>query len=199
MPDRKQDKTAEIERFIDDFSDAHGYSPTMDEISAGTGFPKTTVFRHIAQLRERGAVNYSGHRRIASTREKSRMVRVPVLGAVACGIPRFAEENIDEYIRLPVSLFGEGSYFILRASGDSMTGAGIFDGDLVLVRRQSCAEPGQIVVALIGDDEATLKRYFPEPKRRRVRLHPENGSMEDIIVDSCVLQGVAVKVIRDIG
>ncbi|MBP1587982.1 MAG: repressor LexA [Clostridia bacterium] len=199
MQDKNHDKSAEIEQFINNFSDTYGYSPTMDEISAGTGYPKTTVFRHIAQLREKGVINYSGHRRIASTKEKKQMIRVPVLGAVACGIPKFAEENIEEYIKLPVSLFGEGDYFILRAYGDSMIDAGIFNDDLVLVKRCSDAESGQIVVALVDNDEATLKRYFPEPKRHRVRLHPENSSMDDIIVDSCIIQGVAVKVIKDIS
>ena len=199
MQDRDQDKTAEIERFIDVFSDGHGYAPTMDEISEGTGYPKTTVFRHISRLRDKGLIDYSGHRRIASTKDKKQMVRVPVLGTVACGIPKFAEENIDEYVKLPVTLFGSGDFFILRAYGDSMIGAGIFDGDLVIVRRQSDAEPGQIVVALTDSDEATLKRYYPEPKTGRVRLHPENPAMDDIIVDSCVVQGVAVRVIKEIG
>ena len=78
-----------------------------------------------------------------------------------------------------------------------MIEAGIEDGDLVLIRVQSTAERGQIVVALVGD-EATLKRYYPEPERRRVRLHPENESMEDIYVPSCVIQGVVVMLLRDL-
>ena len=78
-----------------------------------------------------------------------------------------------------------------------MIEAGIEDGDLVLIRVQSTAERGQIIVALVGD-EATLKRYYPEPERRRVRLHPENESMEDIYVSSCVIQGVAVMLLRDL-
>ena len=121
-----------------------------------------------------------------------------VLGSVACGVPRFAEENIEEYVRLPVSLFGSGDFYILRAVGDSMIGVGIDDGDLVLVRQQNYAEAGQIVVALV-EDEATLKRYYPEPENKRVRLHPENDSMSDIYVDECLIQGVAVKVIKNLG
>lgn len=78
-----------------------------------------------------------------------------------------------------------------------MIEAGIEDGDLVLIRVQSTAERGQIVVALVGD-EATLKRYYPEPEHRRVRLHPENESMEDIYVTSCIIQGVAVMLLRDL-
>ena len=87
--------------------------------------------------------------------------------------------------------------FILRAYGDSMIEAGIDDGDLVLIRQQNYADDGQIVVALM-EDEATLKRFYPEPEKHRVRLHPENSAMEDIIVDNCVIQGVAVKVLKDL-
>ena len=78
-----------------------------------------------------------------------------------------------------------------------MIEAGIDDGDWVLVREQDAAEPGKVVVALIGD-EVTLKRYYPEPDKHRVRLHPENSAMEDIYVDSCEIQGVAVSVFKDL-
>ena len=101
-------------------------------------------------------------------------------------------------MRLPISLFSSGDFYLLRASGDSMIKVGICDGDLVLVRRQNHADDGQIVVALM-EDEATLKRYYREPQNRRIRLHPENDSMEDIYVDNCAIQGVAVKVIKNLG
>lgn len=87
---------------------------------------------------------------------------------------------------------------MLRANGDSMTEAGIDHGDLVLVRCQDRAKPGQIVVALIGDDEATLKRFFPEPSKGIIRLHPENCKLDDIIVENCAIQGVAVHVLKDL-
>ncbi|MBQ3802604.1 MAG: repressor LexA, partial [Oscillospiraceae bacterium] len=121
--------------------------------------------------------------------------RAPVVGTVACGLPILAEENIEEYVRLPAALFGRGSFFILRAHGDSMINAGIADGDLVLVRLQDTADYNQIVVALI-DDEATLKRFRPEGDR--VVLHAENPNYDDIVVDRCAVQGVAVKVIKDL-
>ena len=79
-----------------------------------------------------------------------------------------------------------------------MIEAGIDDGDLVLIRQQSTAIEGQIVVALIGNDEATLKRFYPEPENGVIRLHPENRTMEDIIVENCAIQGVAVKVLKDL-
>ena len=124
-------------------------------------------------------------------------VKVPVLGSVSCGVPKLAIENIEEYIRLPVALFGRGDFFILRANGDSMIEAGIDDGDLVLIREQNYADPGQIVVALM-DDEATLKRFYPEPKKRRFRLHPENSALKNIYVKECIIQGIAVKVLKDL-
>ena len=79
-----------------------------------------------------------------------------------------------------------------------MINVGIDDGDLVLIRQQSYADAGQIVVALI-EDEATLKRYYPEPEKKRVRLHPENDEMSDIYVSDCLIQGVAFKVIKNLG
>ena len=188
---------SDIEKFINDFSDANGYATTMDEIADGTGYPKTTVHRYVSQMRENGTLEYNGHRSLTSTKTKTASVRVPILGAIACGIPKFAEENIEEYVKLPVSLFGKGNFFILRAYGDSMIEAGIEDGDLVLIRQQNIADEGQIVVALI-DDEATLKRFYPEPQKHRIRLHPENSHMDDIFVDHCEIQGVAVKVLKDL-
>lgn len=144
-------------------------------------------------------IEFDGHRNIA-TREtmhtKAGTVLVPILGFVSCGIPKFAEENIEEYVRLPITLFGKGDFFILRANGDSMIEANIDHGDLVVIRQQSYAEEGQIVVALI-EDEAILKRYYPDPEQHRVRLHPENGKLQDIYVDNCSIQGVAVKAIKD--
>lgn len=123
---------------------------------------------------------------------------VPLLGRVACGLPRYAEENIEEYVRMPEALIGSGEFFLLRAVGDSMVGAGINEGDLVLVKRQNTAEKGQIVVALVGE-EATLKRFYPEAGKKHVRLHPENPAMKDIIVPNCEIQGVAVKIIKDLA
>ena len=196
---RSKDKVllTEIEKYVCNFTDSNGISPTMQEIANAVGVSKATVHRYITQLCEDGVIDYSGVRSITSTKAKVQVVRVPVLGRIACGIPKFAEENIEEYVKLPVALFGHGDFFLLRAYGDSMVEVGIEDGDLVLIRQQNYADRGQIVVALVEDD-ATLKRYYPEPENNRVRLHPENSRMEDIYVDSCQIQGVAVKVLKDL-
>lgn len=120
-----------------------------------------------------------------------------LLGAydISCGLPNIAEEHIEEYVSLPESMFGSGEFYILRARGESMIEAGIDPGDLVVIRKQETAENGQIAVALV-DEEATLKRFYVEDNR--VRLHPENSEMEDFYVDHCIIQGVAVKVIKDL-
>ena len=196
---RSKDKTlmAAIEKFVSDYTDRNGISPTMQEVADGVGSSKATVQRYIAQLCDDGILDYSGYRTMTSTKMKAAAIRVPVLGTIACGIPKFAEENIEEYVRLPVALFGKGNFFILRAYGDSMIEAGIDNGDLVLIRQQNYADEGQIVVALM-EDEATLKRFYPEPKKHRIRLHPENSRMDDIYVDNCEIQGVAVKVLKDL-
>ena len=196
---RSKDKTlmAAIEKFVSDYTDSNGISPTMQEVADGVGSSKATVQRYIAQLCDDGILDNSGYRPMTSTKTKAAAIRVPVLGTIACGIPKFAEENIEEYVRLPVALFGKGNFFILRAYGDSMIEAGIDNGDLVLIRQQNYADEGQIVVALM-EDEATLKRFYPEPKKHRIRLHPENSRMDDIYVDNCEIQGVAVKVLKDL-
>ena len=190
-----------IEGFVDAYIDSHGISPSTREIATGTGLSTATVSRYMSYMRENGMIDYAGQRNIITKRRRiSTMasVSVPLLGAVSCGIPKFAEGNIEEYVQLPVSLFGKGEFFLLRANGDSMIEAGINHGDLVLVRCQDHALPGQIVVALIGDDEATLKRFFPEPSKGIIRLHPENSKLDDIIVENCVIQGVAVHVLKDL-
>ena len=189
-----------IEDYINEYRDAKGTVPSNAEISSGTGLSSATVSRYLAKMREDGQISYDGHRTIQTRKmQKARdgSVMVPILGQVACGLPKFAEENIEEYIPLPKVYIGQGDFYLLRAKGDSMVEIGIDDGDLVLVRHVSVAEPGQVVVALMGD-EATLKRFYPEPERNRIRLHPENREMADIYVDNCEIQGVAIKVIKDI-
>lgn len=123
------------------------------------------------------------------------IVRVPKVGRIACGQPITAIENIEEFVDLSEALIGTGEFFILQAYGYSMIDAGIEQGDLVIVRQQNSADSGDIIVALL-EDEATLKTYYPEPENNRIRLHPENSAMQDIWVDSCNIQGVAVKVIK---
>ena len=197
MQYKKPEYCAMIEDYINSFRNRQGSKPSERQIASGVGLAVGTVSKYLSYMRENGVLNYDVHRNITTRKSKGlmNMLYVPLLGSVSCGIPKFAEENIEEYVCLPESLFGRGEFFLLRARGDSMIGAGIEDGDLVLIRQQSTAEYNQIVVALV-DDEATLKRF--RPKEDHICLHPENNRYEDIIVDRCLIQGVAVKVIKDL-
>lgn len=202
MRSKNQELFTLLERFIDAYIDSQGVSPSTREIAAGTGLSLATVSRYLSYMREKGIIDYVGHRNIITQQKRMTATssnRVPVLGAVSCGIPKFAEGNVEEYVQLPTAIFGKGSYFLLRASGDSMIEAGIDDGDLVLVRQQDHADPGQIVVALIDEDEATLKRFYPEPSKGIIRLHPENSALDDIIVENCAIQGVAVHAVKSLS
>ena len=201
MRRKNQEYFTLLERYIDTYTDSHGVSPSTREIAAGTGLSLATVSRYLSYMRENGMIDYVGQRNIITQRKRMTSTgsnKVPLLGAVSCGIPKFAEGNIEEYVQLPTALFGKGDFFLLRASGDSMIEAGIDNGDLVLVKHQDHAEPGQIVVALIGDDEATLKRFYPEPQNGIIRLHPENPALDDIIVENCSIQGIAVHVMKSL-
>ena len=124
----------------------------------------------------------------------------PVYGDISCGYPKFIDNEIEKFVEIPESMIGQGEFFVLRAKGDSMIDAGINNGDLVLVRKQSYAEDGQIVVAFTDeyDEEVVLKRFFELKDEKLYKLHPENSKYEDIIVKSCTIIGIAVKIFRDI-
>lgn len=198
----KKEKMERLEAFIRTYNRDNGVSPSYRQIAEGTDLPLTTVTRYLHFLRDNGSIDLNC-RSITTRQEKQTIatvpgeMSVPLLGSVSCGLPKLAEENVEEYIHLPVSLFGQDDFYLLRANGNSMINAGINKGDLVLIRQSDTADPGQIVVALVGE-EATLKRYYPEPEKHRIRLHPENAEMEDIYVDHCIIQGVAKNVIKSL-
>ena len=200
MRHKNEEYFALLENFINEYTIENGRSPSNRDMASGTGLSTATVSRYLQYMREQGMLDYDGQRNIRTLRQQKMsgaMVEVPILGTIACGIPNLAEENVEEYVQLPVSVFGKGNFYLLHANGESMIDAGIEDGDLVLVSKQNYADEGQIVVALI-DDETTLKRYYPEPQKHRVRLHPENKTMKDIYAENCIIQGVAVKVLKDL-
>ena len=188
-----------IIEFAEQYYLENSSSPSVRTIADRFGIGVSTAYRYLLEMDERGLITYDGKRisndRIEKLNSNSGVIRAAVVGSIACGIPNLAEENVEEYVSLPRSMFGDGEFFILRANGESMIDAGIETGDLVVIRKQACAEDGQIVVALV-EDEATLKRLYRD--KGKVRLHPENRSMDDIIVDDCIIQGVAVKVIKDL-
>ena len=194
-----------LETFINDCRLNKGYCPTILEMTAATGIPKTTVSRYLALMKERGIIENPGSRRL-ETRASSKAaetVAVPLLGRVSCGPLKDAIEDIEEYVRIPRSWCGPGEYFALRANGDSMMNAGISNGDIVIVRHQNEAETGKIIVALVDNENATLKRYRLLSDGYTVELVPENDAFQVQTVDlreqSLIIQGVAVKVVKDLN
>ena len=192
---------ARIENYINGYQLCNGYAPTNAEISRDTGLSTATVSRYIAAMKAEGILAGEGHRTLM-TRSLQRQIaktrEVPVVGSISCGPLLTSEENIEDYLNIPVEWIGSGEYFFLHASGESMIDAGIADGDLVLIRKQNTARQKDIAVVL-ADGEVTLKRYFVDEETKQIRLHPENPAMEDIFVKECDVQGVAVKVVKDIG
>lgn len=201
MRTKNEDILKSMVEFIDDWYFANNDYPTLFQIANGLGIGTTTAHRYVTELIARGEIEKNNRYGNLQTKNIARWIsrsdRLPVLGEIACGAPILAEENIESYVTISRELLGVGNFFILRAKGDSMINAGINDGDLVIVRQQESALEGEIVVALI-DNEATLKRYFVDKKQRKIRLHPENDNMEDMYFESLSIQGVAVKIIKDL-
>ena len=200
MRAKSEETKRRIIEYIDTFYFENGMAPTIREIESGTGIPRPTVQRYLTSMRDSGEIEYNGGRRRIETERTQKIadssyVSVAVVGSISCGPLGFAEEDIEEYIRLPVSFVGEGEYFLLRARGDSMVGVGIDDGDMVLLRRQNEAPEGKIVAALV-DGEATLKRFYRTDREGVYRLHPENEAYDDIYVEHLIIQGVASSVIK---
>ena len=199
MRGKNPETAARIRRCIDRYCMETGTAPSIRAIADATGIPRPTVQRYLVALGSSGEISYEGGKITTGATEKfsGEQVTVALLGEVACGLPGYAEEHIETYLRLPRALIGSGNCYLLRARGESMIEAGIAPGDLVLVRESATALPGQIAVVLVGE-EATLKRYYPAPEKKRIRLHPENREMPDLYVTHAVVQGVAVKVIKEL-
>lgn len=201
MRSKNENTLKAILEYINEWYYANNDYPTLDQIAVGVQTSKATAYRYIEELIERGEIEKNSRfgnlvtKNIAKSLQKADCI--PIVGEIACGSPILAEENIESYVTFSRELLGGGKFFILRAKGDSMINAGINDGDLVIVRQQETADEGQIVVALIND-EATLKRYFRDKRRRKIRLHPENDEMEDMYFSSVSIQGVAVKILKDL-
>jgi repressor LexA len=195
----------EIFDFIKRYSAKHGYPPTVRDIGKAIGLTSSsTVHAHLSNLEKVGLLRRdpSKPRAIELLVDKAKravapQAGLPVVGQVAAGTPILAEENIEEYTQVPALAGGEEGEYILRVAGDSMKDAGILDGDHVVVRPQKTAADGAIVVALVGEGEATVKRFFKESDH--VRLQPENDAMEPIRSRDVELLGRVVGVFRKVS
>ncbi len=203
-------RQTEILEFVNHHVDANGYPPTVREIGQAVGLTSpSTVHAHLARLEAAGLIRRDrtkpralevmeggrGRERaaVAVAVEDRRSTLLPLVGEVAAGGPMLAEEHVEDHVAVPEQLCADAD-FLLTVKGESMIEAGILNGDLVVVRKQETARDGEIVVALVGDDEATVKRFFKETGR--VRLQPENSTMEPIYSDQVAILGVVKAVLR---
>jgi len=194
-----------ILQVIEDAVREQGYPPTVREIGSAVGLcSPASVQSHLAALEALGYIRRGALKRRAlevtrpgmggaAGRATRGLSPVPLVGRVAAGTPLLAEENIEECLDIPGFLRGDESCFALRVTGSSMINAGIFHGDIVVVKRQDTAEDGDIVVALLTD-EATLKRFYREEDH--VRLQPENDLMEPILARDPLIAGKVIAVMR---
>ena len=189
-----------------------GYPPSVREIGEAVGLASSsTVHGHLERLQAKGYLRRDPTKpraiellEPAGDWRRSRLgilpvesaVMAPVVGKVTAGLPITAVQNVEEYFPLPKTMVRNDEVFLLRVQGESMIEAGIQDGDYVIVRRQDNADNGDIVVAMTEEDEATVKRIFRE--EHRIRLQPENSTMEPILVSHVSILGKVIGVFRDL-
>lgn len=189
------EKAMNIYQFIKE-SIENGYPPTVREICAALNIKSTsTVHKYINLLVEEGYIEkMDNHNRAIRLKGAENGINVPVVGNVAAGIPITAIENITDYISFTSDKSYSNPLFALKIKGDSMINAGIFDGDLIVVEQTDYAENGDIVVALVDGENATVKTFYKEDGH--FRLQPENDSMEPIIADNVEILGKVRALIR---
>ena len=178
-----------------------GHPPTVRELGERLGLRSScTVQRHLEALERKGFIHRNptkartleitrGPKPVTKTAADGGLVSLPIVGTVTAGLPILAVENVEDSIGFPRTLLPDDDCFILRVRGDSMINAGLYDGDMAIVKRQEFADNGDVVVALL-EDEATIKRFFRQ--HGRIRLQPENPIHQPIIVDSATILGKVV-------
>lgn len=209
------DKQLQTLRCIEKYISLHGYPPAVRDIQhmMNLSSPSTT-FSHFKVLQKKGYISMTGKQsRTMVVRDPDNpyeshsidtpqeatsdgIQKLPLVGDVAAGSPILAQQNIQEYVSLPTQIVGEGASYLLEVHGQSMIEAGINNGDYVVVKEQSNADNGDIVVALV-DDGATVKRFFKEEDH--IRLQPENHTMDPIIVPDCKISGRVVALFRRVS
>ena len=190
----------QILRFIRDFRKDNGYSPTMQEIGDHLNLTKVTVFEHVGAL-ERKNLLLRGAKHKARSLQVSEQYRfpdeqngeLPLAGRIAAGSPIEAVED-TQTVNLNDLFVPDGNTYLLEVRGQSMIDDHLCDGDLVVVQKRNTARDGEIVVALLPDGEATLKRIYRE--KGRIRLQPANNDMAPIYTDSVDIQGVVIGLVR---
>lgn len=188
-----------ILKYAEEYYLDYGSSPTTATVAKALDIGKSTVYRYLVAMNEKGVIEYDGGDiQTSVTRKVNKDTsQTAIVGSIPCGTPEYEEEHIEGYVSLPTAIFGKGEFYILRASGESMIDAGIDDGDLVVIRKKQKANNGDIVVALV-DNQNTLKRFYRDEENKRIILHPENKKFRDIYTEECTIQGVACHIIKEI-
>lgn len=188
-----------ILEYVTEYLSEYGYSPSMRDIASAVGIKSvSTVHYYVEKLKNNGLLNKTSqqNRSISlDNRANNDNACIPLIGVVTAGNPILAEENIEEYFSISKSLFTEGSY-MLNVKGNSMINAKIFDGDKIVVKKQEYANIGDIVVAIVDDDYATVKRYTI--KKDMVILKAENPDYSDIVSNNVKIAGKVIGVLRQI-
>jgi repressor LexA len=199
LPPTKRQR--EILDFLNEFIQRHGYAPSLEEIGRRFGLSSlATVHKHLTNLQEKGFIKRAWNRsrsvEMIPTRAGSRAVELPLLGFVAAGVPIEAVAT-SETIAVPENFVGRRDTYVLRVRGDSMIDEQIRDGDFVVVEDRKTAENGEMVIALLGGTDVTLKKFYRDPGGK-VRLQPANAAMRPMFVDpdQVQIQGVVVGVMR---
>ena len=202
----------QVLEYIDESVRHRGYPPSVREIGEAVGLSSSsTVHAHLAALQDKGylsrdpskprAIEVRWDPNSGAMIERRPVRHVPLVGDVAAGTDVLAQENVEELLPVPVDFTGDGELFMLRVRGDSMIEAGILDGDTLVVQRREDARNGDVVVALVGDDEsadeATVKTFYREADGR-IRLQPENAALEPIFADHVSVLGKVVGVFRSL-
>ena len=202
MRSKNPELMKEICTYVSDYYRIKRTSPSVSEIAKGVGIAKTTAYRYLVEMNERGMISYDGH--AIETPQIDKCVTgyfsAPIVGSIHCGDPETEEEHVEEYVSLPESIFGKGEFYILRAAGDSMIDVGIEDKDLVVIKKQTTASVGDIVVALDEDNQNTLKTFDGiDDESGYAILKYENRRKyrnKVIRVRELIVQGVAKHVIK---
>ena len=197
MRRKDESKKIQILEYINDYMGRYSLSPSVREISSGTGIPHATVQRYLVAMNEADEIEYDGKSISTPAMQKMAAINcIRVLGRVACGPGDEEQEEVLEYIRMPENLVGKGEFFALIAKGNSMIDAGIHEGDYVIIRQTQTAQTGDIVVALY-DNLSNLKVLGYDDEKEQYYLHSCNEDKQkyaDIYVTDLQVQGVAVGV-----
>ncbi len=195
---KRQEETLD---YIKVYIQNHSYPPTIREMAASFNISVKGAYDHIKALEKKGRIKCDGNRsRTIEILDKQaepepETIQIPILGKVAAGLPLLAEENFEGSLNMPANRFRSGSYFALHVSGDSMQDIGILDGDVAIFMQKNTAENGDVVVAMINDEAYTLKRFYRE--KNRIKLKAENPVYPPIYTQNVKVIGKLKSIVRD--